>query len=62
MFPRLVAQGDLDEAWLAAARRNIALRRFGTAEEAGEAVAFLASSRASYLTGQRLMLDGGYTL
>jgi len=62
MFPRLVAQGELDEAWLAAAKRNIALRRFGTAEEVGEAVAFLASSRASYVTGQRLMLDGGYTL
>jgi NAD(P)-dependent dehydrogenase (short-subunit alcohol dehydrogenase family) len=33
--------------------------RLGLAEEVAEAVAFLASSRASYITGQRLMVDGG---
>ena len=62
MFPRLVASKDLSPEWLEAARRNIALRRFGTAEEVAEAVCFLASSRASYVTGQRLMLDGGYSV
>jgi NAD(P)-dependent dehydrogenase (short-subunit alcohol dehydrogenase family) len=62
MFHRLVATGELDEAYLAAARRNIALRRFGSAEEVAEAICFLASSRASYITGQELLLDGGYTI
>jgi NAD(P)-dependent dehydrogenase (short-subunit alcohol dehydrogenase family) len=62
MFPELVARGELDQAWLDAARKNIALRRFGRADEIGEAIAFLASDRASYVTGQRLMLDGGYSL
>lgn len=62
MFPRLVADGHFTEAWLDAAKKNAALRRFGTAREVAEAVAWLASSRASYVTGQRLMLDGGYSI
>lgn len=35
------------------------LKRLGTDIEVAEAVAFLASSRASYITGQMLMVDGG---
>jgi NAD(P)-dependent dehydrogenase (short-subunit alcohol dehydrogenase family) len=62
MFRDLVARGELDDAWLEAAKKNIALRRFATSEEVAEAIAFLASDRASYITGQRLMLDGGYSL
>ena len=52
----------LDAAWLEAARRNTPLRRFGQAQEAAQAVVFLASSRASYITGQTLQVDGGYTV
>jgi len=62
MFPRLVADGHLTPEWLAAAQKNAALRRFGTAREVADAVVFLASRRASYITGQRLMLDGGYAI
>ena len=36
-----------------------ALGRIGAAEEVAEAVAFLASERASYITGQTLVVDGG---
>lgn len=35
------------------------LKRAGTDLEIAEAVAFLASRRASYITGQMLMVDGG---
>ena len=41
--------------------RASALRRIGTAEEVAEIVAFLASSRASLITGQIISADGGYT-
>ena len=33
--------------------------RFGTAEEFGDACAFLCSAQAGFITGQNLMLDGG---
>lgn len=62
MFHELVARGELDERWLDAARRNIALRRFGGANDVAEAVVFLASSRARYITGQALAVDGGYAV
>lgn len=62
MFPDLVARGELDAKWIEAAKKNVALRRFGEPDEVAEAICFLASTRASYVTGQRLMLDGGYAL
>lgn len=47
--------------WLAqqAAQRNIPLRRFGLPEEVAAAIVFLASSRASYITGVALDVAGG---
>lgn len=35
--------------------------RLGRSEEVAEAVVFLASDKASFITGQSLIIDGGYT-
>jgi 2-hydroxycyclohexanecarboxyl-CoA dehydrogenase len=43
-------------------RRRVALRRFGNAAEIADAVAFLASDKARYITGQTLIVDGGFSL
>ncbi|OGO70461.1 MAG: 3-oxoacyl-[acyl-carrier-protein] reductase [Chloroflexi bacterium RIFCSPLOWO2_02_FULL_71_16] len=39
--------------------KNIPLGRFGTVEDVANAIAFLASEEASYITGQVLVVDGG---
>src|SRR5580704_17217200 len=38
---------------------DVPLKRYGTPEEFGAAVAFLASERASYITGSVVRVDGG---
>ena len=53
----LGAQSE-DEARRLAARKN-ALNRFGKPEELANAIVFLCSERASYITGVSLNLDGG---
>ena len=45
----------------ALAKSEIPLGRFGTPEEFAAAVTFLASERASYITGVSLAVDGGWT-
>jgi 3-oxoacyl-[acyl-carrier protein] reductase len=45
-----------------AAAGAIALGRFGTAEEVADAVGYLASDRASYVTGHVIVVDGGMSI
>jgi NAD(P)-dependent dehydrogenase (short-subunit alcohol dehydrogenase family) len=43
-------------------RTNAPLRRFATAEEVADLAVFLCSSKASFITGQCIALDGGYSV
>lgn len=55
-FIRTDMTADLDEAAL---RRTIPAGRFGEPEEVADLVAFLASEKASYITGEVISINGG---
>lgn len=56
---RVKERGITHEEYFAAQAAEIPLRRIGAPRELGEVVAFLASERASYVTGVSLQVDGG---
>jgi 3-oxoacyl-[acyl-carrier protein] reductase len=53
---------DLPEPLLAQITAATPLGRFGTTDEIANAVAFLASDEAAYITGQVLAVDGGLVM
>jgi 3-oxoacyl-[acyl-carrier protein] reductase len=53
---------DLPEALQTEITSRTPLGRFGTTEEVADAVAFLASDEAGYITGQVLAVDGGLVM
>lgn len=62
MYHQLIATGDFDQRFFDRTMEVLALRRLGTAQDIADAVDFLASDRAKYITGQTLMVDGGFAM
>ena len=57
-----VLPGFIDSLPEAEERRSrIPMGRYGRTEEVSELIAFLASDRSSYITGQNIRIDGGIT-
>jgi 3-oxoacyl-[acyl-carrier protein] reductase len=54
--------GQLDEASMAALREETPLERIGTPEDVAQSILFLASDRASFITGQVLQCNGGIVI
>lgn len=57
---RAAAQGQTMEKVLADTTASYPMKRMGEPEELAALVAFLASERASYITGTTIQVDGGY--
>ena len=58
IFDDLDDPSELIETW----NRAHPIGRFGEAEEVGELVAFLASERSSFITGEIVRVDGGLAI
>ena len=56
MLTRYVKSNDATKAQVAA---SVPLKRIGEAEEVAQAIVFLASRKASFITGESLAIDGG---
>ncbi len=48
--------------YMAEVNARIPMGRIGQPQEVAGAVVFLASDAASYVTGQNIVIDGGYSL
>lgn len=59
---RMTARARSDPAYEARLMKAIPMRRWGEPSEIADAILFLASPAASYITGQSLAIDGGLLL
>ncbi|MYE79098.1 MAG: SDR family oxidoreductase, partial [Chloroflexi bacterium] len=61
-FVETAMTADLSPELKQSALAAIPLGRMGSPEDIAQAVAFLASDRAAYITGQTLVVDGGMVM
>lgn len=59
---RMTASTFANEAWTAPTLARTPLGRLGVPEDIANAILFLTSPAASWITGQTLPIDGGYTV
>lgn len=57
-----MSEGESGARLVEALKRAVPMRRLGEPEDIAAAVAFLASDRAGYITGQTLSVSGGLTM
>ena len=64
IFHRLREENNtfFDDAWHEAVMNTLAIKRFGFPKEVADTAVFLASSKAGYITGHCIPVDGGYHL
>lgn len=60
MFHTLSEQGVFDQTWIDETQKMLSIKRWGEAEEVGNAAVFLASNKAAYVTGQQINVSGGF--
>jgi len=60
--PGIVQRGSIDQDIIQKLRKTNYLADYGRPEDISNAVAFLVSNEASFITGQNLMVDGGRSL
>jgi 3-oxoacyl-[acyl-carrier protein] reductase len=56
-----LSTGPRADAWNKWLQREVPMKRFGTPQEIGDVAAFLLSSRASFVNGTTVVVDGGQT-
>src|SRR5271154_5196709 len=54
-----LADGSLQEDWMVA---RVPMKRLAATQEIANAVRYLAGDEASYMTGQTIIVDGGWTI
>ena len=60
MPPMRTSKTSADPTWRSKMLAAVPMKRAGRVEEVANAVLFLASDEASYITGTELVVDGGY--
>ncbi|MBW4473932.1 MAG: glucose 1-dehydrogenase [Stenomitos rutilans HA7619-LM2] len=62
MFRRFGNPDDSNDAVVQAFTQHIPMKRLGESEEVAEAVVWLCSAAAAYITGQTIAVDGGFAI